>query len=380
MKYQLIVVGLLTLLIFLFSGCNQPESDGNGSNPPDDIQIGSAYPHIAGYVKSGEDLLDIEEAVYDIVYSSNIDQDAALQLRQRNSDIIILYQSLANYMFDSAISVIEATTEMDITDDFWLKDSQGARCGYGWTPEMWAIDISNSENIEIMAQFFSNVLEYQPQYDGLFFDVIEEISRCDSIDDSEWVEHTTELLSAIREKIGDKIMLTNSGYNYNADTPYLEYLNGYALESFLSGATGFDEGLDTVDLVLEKTKEPHFLIYTVYSENTVTKQPIDPKNMRLALSLSLLNDNTYLSYDDKMEDIGYVLWQPEFSVNIGEPVGSYYKQENAYFRDFENGVVVSSPNSLVNVTFDSEYTDVTTGEISDSFVIERGDGRVFIKQ
>jgi len=379
MKKISIAIVIVIFFSLILCGCDEQESkDKSSDSSSTETELEHDFPHIAGYVTSGQNLLDVEEAKYDIVYSSNIDKDTADELKERNPGTIILYQSLANYMFDSAIPVIEATTGEEITDDFWLKDTEGERCGYGWTPEMWAIDISNSENIEIMSTFFSNVLMYHPQYDGLFFDVIEERSRCDSVSDTEWVQYTTNLLQAIREKVDDKIILTNSGFNYDQDTPYLQYLNGYAMESFLSGAAGFDEGLETVELVLENTIEPHFLIYTVYSENTVTKEQIDPKNMRLALSLSLLNDNTYLSYDNKMEEIGSVLWQQEFSAELGEPLGSYYEKDLAYWRDFDNGVVVSSPNSNVTVTFENDYVDITTGEISKSFTVEEGDGRIFI--
>lgn len=379
MKNQLNIVGITILSIFLLSGCVQQTDENKESGTPlETTQVTHDYPHIAGYISSGQDLLEVEEAKYDIIYSSDIDQERAEILKERNPNMIILYQSPASYMFDSAVPVIEAVTDMEITDEFWLEDTEGQRCGYGWTPEMWAIDINKPENIEIMAQFFSNILAYQPQYDGLFFDVVEESSRCDAMSDSEWSEQTAELLSAIREEVGDKIILTNSGYNYDTNTPYLQHINGYALESFLSGAAGYDEGLETVEFVLEKCKEPHFLIFTVYSENTVTKQPIDTKNMRLALSLSLLNNITYLCYDDSLEDVGSILWQQEFSAEIGEPLGSYYEKDNAYFREFENGIVVSSPNTNVTVNFDDTYTDATIGEISTSFTIEQGDGRIFI--
>lgn len=380
MKKILIAIILVILPALILSGCDQQGGTDNEPGPSSTItQIIHEFPHIAGYVTSGQDLLNVEEAKYDIVYTSDIDQATANQLKERNPDTIILYQSLVNYMFDSAIPTIEATTGMDITDDFWLKDTEGQRCGYGWTPEMWAIDIRESENIETIALFYSNVLIYQPQYDGLFFDVVEEHSRCDNVTDSEWIEQTTKLLEAIRDKVGDKIILTNSGFIYNEDTPYLQYLNGYAMESFLSGAAGYDEGLSTVDLVLENTLEPHYLIYTVYSENTVTKEQVDPKNMRLALTLSLLSNNTYLSYDNKMEEIGSVLWQQEFSANLGAPLGDYYEKDNAYWRDFENGTVVSSPDANVTVNFDDQYTDVTSGEASDSFIIDKGDGRIFVR-
>ena len=46
--------------------------------------------------------------------------------------------------------------------------------------------------------------------------------------------------------------------------------------------------------------------------------------------------------------------------------------------NFENGVVVSSPDVNVNVVFDVDYVDVTTGETAKSFTVEEGDGRIFI--
>jgi hypothetical protein len=392
-KFILIIIAAIVAVILISGRVEQEKTEQPSAEieQTDELktavetttQFGQDYIHIAGYVKSGKDLLDDQGAKYDIVYTSNIDAETAKKLKERNPGMIILYQGPANYMFDSAIPIIEATTGKKITDEFWLKDKKGSRCGWGMTelglPELWAIDIRKPENIEIIALFYANILKYQPHYEGVFFDVIEEKSRCDSISDADWIRRTVELLKVVREKLGDKIILTNSGWNYNTETPYLQYINGYSMESFLSGAAGFNEGLETVNLVLEKTREPHVLIYTVYSENTVTKQPVDIKNMRLALTLSLLNDNTYLSYDNKMEDVGVVLWQKEFSAELGKPLGKYYQKDNAYWREFENGIVVSSPYSDVAVVFEREYTDVTTGKTSNSFTIEKGDGRIFIK-
>ena len=118
------------------------------------------------------------------------------------------------------------------------------------------------------------------------------------------------------------------------------------------------------------------MIFTVYGENTVTKQPLGSDTVRLALTLSLLFDNTYLCYDESLEDVGSILWMDEFSVELGDPLDSYYAQDGAYFRDFESGTVVSSPNSNVTVEFEEEHVDVTTGEVSTSFVVEGGDGGI----
>jgi hypothetical protein len=207
---------------------------------------------------------------------------------------------------------------------------------------------------------------------------VEETSRCDTLTDSEWSENTAELLESIRQKVGNKIILTNSGYNYDSETPFLQYLNGYAMESFLSGAAEYDEGLETVSLVNEKTLDPHYLIFTVYSKDSITKEDLGLKNMRLALTLSLLNNNTYLAYDTSLEEVGSILWQQEFSVNLGKPTTAYYERYNAYWREFTNGAVVSSPYTGFTALFEKEYIDATTGEISKGFSIAKDDGKILI--
>jgi len=256
------ILPLVVVLTILIGGCGQ-QKDQTQTSGQLEIQE-HAYPHIAGYDKSGRSLLDNREAKYDIVYSSEINAEAAKKLKDRNPGTILLYQSPANYLPDSAVPVVEATTGQKIDDDFWLKDKKGARCGFGWTPEGWTVDITKSKNIETMALFFANVLKYHPQYEGIFLDLVEEKSRCDSVSDDQWILQTNKFLKSVRDKIGEKIILTNSGWNYKKTTPYLEHLNGYGMESFLAGAAGFGEGLSTVDLVLEKnSRTAYFNIHSL---------------------------------------------------------------------------------------------------------------------
>jgi hypothetical protein len=104
----------------------------------------------------------------------------------------------------------------------------------------------------------------------------------------------------------------------------------------------------------------------------------DMKRMRLGLTLSLLNDNTYFAYDFGPRDHGQAWWFPEYDVDMGSPLGTYYKKDNAYWRAFEHGIVISSPYTDTIVVFDEPYTDVTTGITATSFVVEKGDGRIFV--
>jgi len=101
--------------------------------------------------------------------------------------------------------------------------------------------------------------------------------------------------------------------------------------------------------------------------------------MRLGLTLSLLNDNTFFTYDFGPRDHGQAWWFLEYDVDLGKPDGKYFQKDNAYWREFEKGVMVSAPYSEIAVNFDEEMTDVTTGIAAKSFSIERGDGRIFIK-
>jgi hypothetical protein len=102
--------------------------------------------------------------------------------------------------------------------------------------------------------------------------------------------------------------------------------------------------------------------------------------MRLGLTLSLLNDNAYFAYDFGPRDHGQAWWFPEYDAELGASVGSYYEKDGAYWRDFENGVVVSSPYENITINFEEDYIDATTGITSKTFSVEGGDGRILIKK
>jgi hypothetical protein len=153
---------------------------------------------------------------------------------------------------------------------------------------------------------------------------------------------------------------------------FSEYFDGYLMENFLGTQLnmGFDDGLRAAD-------SHYIVIYGVDTDDTGIK---DMNRMRLGLTLSLLNDNTYFAYDFGPRDHGQAWWFPEYDADLGQPLGEYYEKDNAYFRDFENGIVVSSPNSEVNVSLGENHTDISTGTKSTSFTINKGDGRILLNQ
>ena len=117
----------------------------------------------------------------------------------------------------------------------------------------------------------------------------------------------------------------------------------------------------------------------VYAVDTIDSGQQDLDRMRLGLTLSLLTDDTYFTYDFGLRDHGQAWWYPEYDVHMGEPLGPWYQEGESYRRRFERGLVVASPRSATIVTFDAAHTDATTGITGTQFSIQPGDGRIYLR-
>ena len=65
-------------------------------------------------------------------------------------------------------------------------------------------------------------------------------------------------------------------------------------------------------------------------------------------------------------------------MDLGKPLGPYYQKGDAYFREFEKGVVVAAPYSDTTVALESPHADLTSSAVETEFEISGGDGRVFV--
>jgi hypothetical protein len=233
------------------------------------------------------------------------------------------------------------------------------------------MDPRNPEWIELITSFYELALS-QPQHDGIIVDmVVEKQYWCPSISDEEWLEATKEIYDRIAElNTEDKLIIFNAGARFTDIDEYSAYFDGYLMENFMGDQlkTTFTEGLEAAD-------SECLVIYAVDTDDT---GEIDPMKIRLGLALSLLNDNTYFTYDFGPRDHGQAWWYDEYDVELGKPTGGYYEGDGAYWREFENGFVVAAPEGAT-VSFDEMLTDVTSSERSTSFVIEAGDGRIYIR-
>ncbi len=343
------------------------------------------YPKIASWLAKKEEIIKIGKP-YSLIMTGWFTPEEAEKIKKQNPNTLLLAGLTVNWvyndtdwmMFLSTVGNYGRKEKIEIKESMYLKKPSGERCVFSWFPkegghgEIYAMNPKNPEWVELVTSFYKNVLD-QPQHDGIIIDMVTETSWCpEAISDKEWVEATKAIMERIKQlNTMNKLVIFNSGRDLSEIDEYTEFFDGYLMENFLGNlfGAGFDEGLKAAE-------NKYIVIYAVDTDDTGKK---DLKKMRLGLTLSLLNDNTFFTYDFGPHNHGQAWWFPEYDVDLGEPLGKYYKKDNAYWREFEKGVVIISPYSDVVVSFNEEYVDATTGIRSKSFVIERGDGRILIK-
>ena len=382
------------ILIITLLGCTGNGST-NGPTPDSGSTVTSTseakYPKIASWVAKKDEIIKSKKP-YDFIMGDWFTAEEAQMIRSQNPTIKILAGAAISWVNEdkSYINYLEtlgnlgASKKIEISDEMYLKKPNGEKCPFGWASdefqqkEFYVMDPRNPQWIGLMTSFYENILA-QPHHDGITFDMVSETSPCpEAISDKEWLEATKEFMEGIKNiNTKKKLVIINSGGYLSLIDEYSEYFDGFVLEKFLgkpfkkgwpSGAN-FQQGL--VDAQSGK-----ITIYAVDTDDTGIK---DMNRMRLGLTLSLLNDNTYFIYDFGPRNHGQAWWFPEYDANLGVPLGTYCEKDNAYWREFENGIVVSSPDTDVTVTFDTIHTDITTNEKSQTFEISQGDGRIFIK-
>lgn len=346
------------------------------------ITIKEENVRIASWLAKKDDVLSSGKP-YDLIMTGWVTPEEAVQLKSMNPDMLILAGLTVSFVYDeaewmallSSVANYGKANPIKITEDMYLTDNNKNRCAFGWkseefsTEEIYAMDPRNEKWKSLVVSFYEQVLN-QPHHDGIIIDMVTDWSPCpEAITDEKWVQAIKIIMYEIKmANKENKLVIFNSGRDLSQIKVYEGYFDGYLLENALGnwGIT-FNEGLEEGD-------NKYLVIYAVDTDDTGV---LDLNKMRLGLTLSLLNDNTFFTYDFGPRDHGQAWWFPEYNADLGRPLGNYYKLENAYYRDFEKGIVVSSPDSDITVLFDEEHTDLTTGITALAFTIYKGDGRIF---
>ncbi len=342
------------------------------------------FPKIASWLAK-KDEITASQKPYGLVMTAWFTPEEAAQIKTQNPDAVLMAGLSFNWVWDNrdwmtflqTVAGYGRAEPFAMTEEMYLHQPDGKRVAFGWASKEWgheeiyAMDPGNSAWVEMITAFYKNVLD-QPQHDGIIIDMVTEKSWCpETISDSKWVEKTLTLFNRIKEiNFKNKPVFINAGRDISEVDAYSRYFDGYLMENFMGAQVNstFEDGL--------KAGEGGFkVIYAVDTDDTGIK---DMNKMRLGLVLSLLFDNAYFTYDFGPRDHGQAWWFSEYDVDLGNPLGGYYKKGDAYYRDFEKGIVAASPYSTTAISFNRNYTDATTGSKSTAFNIEKGDGRIYL--
>jgi hypothetical protein len=386
-----------TALLVAVSGClgvacSCPNGDGANGDNSDNVDNGddvtAQYPKIASWLAKKDEIIDSGKS-FSLVMSAWFTSEEVDSIKAQSPHAKLLAGLTVNFVWDNEgwMTTLETIASygreepLEITESMYLRTSGGQKCPFGWASEEWgqeeiyAMDPTSNEWVELVTSFYENVLE-QPQHDGIIVDMVIEnpiVYWPDAISDDDWVEATKSIMAEIDElNTEDKLVIFNAGREFADIDEYGAFMDGYVMEGFLNGSWGAD-----YDMGLEATEGPYVVIYAADTDDTGVQ---DLNRMRLGLTLSLLNDNTYFTYDIGPRDHGDAWWFPEYDVDLGQPSDARYVKDGAYWRQFEKGVVVSSPDVDVQVVFSDEHTDVTTGTTSTTFSVQAGDGGIFIAE
>jgi len=360
-------------------------------------------PRLALWLAKKDELLASEDAVYDLVMTGWVEPQEAQTINERHPQTMLLGGLSHTWVlmddawlrfFLTVANGGDADGALQITEDMYLmKDADGdgvldKHCEMvGWEG-LYAMDPRHEEWQTLVLSFYE-VMGQQEQHDGVIVDMVDAYPFCEGyqsagvpqpLDAQIWIDGQAQLLDRIREKVPEKKwLIANAGHDFEAGSPFTQYLNGYLLENFLGEwGAGLEDGLASAERALETTRAPHIVVFAVDTDDS---GEIDWQRFRTGLAASMLLDNTYFAFDYGARDHGGVrdYWFVEYyNMDLGEPLGAYRYEEGGYRRDFENGVVLIAHEGDVMQTFEEAYKDLIMDESGKQFTVQQGDAGFFV--
>jgi len=392
----------VTVLVIVALGCRE-----GPAGPEGDDETGERTPRLALWLAKKDELIAHDSARFDLVMSAWFEPDEAESIRSRHpsakllAGLTLTWVSSSEEWLNFLVTVAnggDPDGPLQVTDDMYLMfdDNQDLildrRCSPpGWEGEIYAMDPRHPGWQDLILSFYEIVGD-QPQHDGVIVDMLDAYSFCEGawsggvpvpLDSEAWVLGQEELLEAVRSAVpGEKWVVANAGRDLPEGSPFPQYLNGYLLENALGTLFGLEnvEGLlASASRALQSTNAPHIVVYAVDTDDT---GEMDLPRLRVGLVASLLLDHTYFAFDYGPRDHGGVTgwWFPQYyDVELGDPLGSYYQDDGALYRDFRSGLAVLASEESVSVSFDVPHIDIATGESGTEFMVPADDARIFVR-
>ena len=346
-------------------------------------------------------VLDMETQVNSI--------DAIKRIKQLNPDIILLaYITPQEIKKDAggSSSLMRRKLVSGIKDSWYLTNIQNNKLTF-W-PGTWMLNVADNAPAvnglrfnQYLAQFVSQEILSTGLWNGVFYDNAwkdvkwltgdtVDLNRDGLLDtdiDYHWQQGMRELYQETRRLTGNKYILVG---NATSDA-YKNDLNGVMLESFPS-FLGWKQAMKTYASNQKGQEQPRFMIINVNTGNNGKNN--NYQKVRFGLASTLLLDG-YYSFDFGDQNHGQTWWYDEYSVDLGNPLGSAISlnnkpqfEEDVWRREYENGIaLVNATDELQAVDLGGDYEKikgtqdkaVNNGAIVSQVNLQSKDGLIMLR-
>lgn len=296
------------------------------------------------------------------------------------------------------------------TDEFnlangsgWLLKDTSGNYLTSYAGENYQVDITRPDYQLWLAQKIKSWLDAYPYFDGVMADNALKYSAAEWLGnkqvinprtgalftDQEALDGCAGLLNAIIDAVGSsKIVLPNGiwsgfcfGDNYRYVLSNVPRLNGLMSEGTFLPDAWFDEtrwkqSVDMVAWMQDNFLSGHPERYFVGGSRFAPEEQAMKYcfcSMMLAVKYSSQNIIYFGEINDHPNLV--TLAQKLHSVDVGDPLGNYYKTGSVYARDFENGKVLVNPtDSAYTVTLDKSYTTIDGTTVSGPLTVDAHTG------
>ncbi|MFC1788271.1 putative glycoside hydrolase [Patescibacteria group bacterium] len=325
-------------------------------------------------------------------------------IRARNPDIIILaYVPAVSWNNQYWNDPLHQKLKSGIRSDYWLRDASGAQKSV-W-PGTVALNL-HSGWVDHLSNYVAQDIMRTGYWDGVFYDEVQDtidyIGALDTdrngVNDSAWEANTRwqagfkKLFTLTRQKIGNKIILTNG----SSSSDYASIVDGRMYENFPTKPDPLwqwrDWTRDYLKVENQITREP----ITVINANTNnTGAQSDYQNVRFGLTTTLMG-NGYFAFDFGDQNHAQLWTYDEYNAFLGAPQtkpnnvfnGSTTISTGVWQRDYERGkVLVNATEANQTVRLDGFYEkihgtqdrSINDGSIVNRLTLQGRDGIILLR-
>ncbi len=213
---------------------------------------------------------------------------------------------------------------------------------------------------------------YSFGYDGLFVDSASHWlnpravfgKMPDDYDPDAWYQARVEALTYVKSLLPDKTVVFNGLHNGHGAEDSLENTDGGMWETFaFQPQSGQYQGEEAWEEAIALTaRHPDKAIVLVVKEQPGLLEDIQKRTFVTASYLLVSRPNLYFSMTDLQHaGSGSILYFPEYTLDLGAPLGAYTRDDNGlYSRRFERGLVLVNPSASRSLpwTADADYRQV----------------------